>query len=485
MTFEALFADISYRYAPNSSRDVTELEIAEVITSPDKGAENAVFVALDTALRDGHARVGAAYAAGCRLFVVEREVSLPSDAVVLLCENTAKLLAELSARVYGYPERSLTVIGITGTHASGQCARMLERILREDGRRVARLSPTALYVDGDVISYGAIVPDAAEIRRALVRMVASGAEIAILEFTPYQLSYAASQGIPFLAVALSDLSPRETREGGLAGFEAYTDAIANLMAAEAAFALLPVGVDMMTAGRLLRHGENGDVRAENASVVRGENGIPSTRISLVVDTEETEITLPVIGDMSVNSATLSLALARILCVGVQRFEKIAPMLCAGASPECVYAANGRLIYVDNAYDGESLERVLRTLQPLSTGRLCVLLGAVGDRAEWRRTELGRVAERCADYVYLSADNPDREDPERICEDIRGAMEESERAVILASRKRAIRRAVRELRAGDVLLLAGKSGEQHQLVRGVRRPFSDRDMLQDALSLVTY
>lgn len=485
MNFKDLLADIPYRYAASSSRDVTRLEITEVITSPETGAENAAFVALDTALRDGHARVGAAYAAGCRLFLVEREVSLAPDAVVLVCEDTASLLATLSARVYGYPERSLTVIGITGTHARGQCARMLEQMLREDGRRVARLSPTELVIGRDVTSYGAIVPDAAEIRRALARMVRSGTEVAVLELTAYQLSYAAADGIPFLAVALSDLSVRERCEGGLESPEAYIAAKARLMAASAAFALLPVGVDMPTKGRTLLHGESGDVCAHSATSVRAANGMPSTQIMLEIGAEKAEITLPVIGDMSVNSAALALALARIAGVPAQRLSMLAPSLDTGASPRCVYAAHGRLVFVDAAYDAEALERVLRTLGALATGRLCVVLGAVGGRAEWRRTPLGRVAERCADYVYLSADDPDCEDPERICEQIRDAMQEPERAVILTSRKRAIRRAVRELRAGDVLLLAGKGEERYQLVHGERRPFSDREMLRDALSLVTY
>ncbi len=113
----------------------------------------------------------------------------------------------------------------------------------------------------------------------------------------------------------------------------------------------------------------------------------------------------------------------------------------------------------------------------------MLLGSVGGRSVERRAPLGRVACELADFVYLTADDPDGEDPAAICEQMLAGMAEPTRATLLTDRRAAILRAVREMRAGDVLLILAKSHGAGQLVRGCYLPFDERDAVSAALAYV--
>ena len=127
MNFEELFEGVSYRLAKGSARDASRLLIEHVTTSVTENMQNMAFIATVTPLIDGHDLLGTAYDKGCRLFVCEREVTLPRDAVVLICACTSRLLGSLASRVYGYPERKLTLVGITGSTGKTSVALMADR----------------------------------------------------------------------------------------------------------------------------------------------------------------------------------------------------------------------------------------------------------------------------------------------------------------------------------------------------------------------
>jgi UDP-N-acetylmuramyl tripeptide synthase len=120
----------------------------------------------------------------------------------------------------------------------------------------------------------------------------------------------------------------------------------------------------------------------------------------------------------------------------------------------------------------------RRARPAHVGRLICVFGCGGDRDPGKRPLMGRVASRLADRVVITSDNPRNEDPARIIADIReGAGKDS---VVDPDRERAIRAALRDANAGDIVLIAGKGHEQYQTVRGVDHPYSDAAVVKAAL-----
>jgi len=140
-----------------------------------------------------------------------------------------------------------------------------------------------------------------------------------------------------------------------------------------------------------------------------------------------------------------------------------------------------LAVVDYAHTPDALEQVLRSLRELLSGgdaRLICVFGCGGDRDRGKRPLMGAIAARLADRVVITSDNPRSEDPLRIIADIRnGACGD---CIVEADRRRAIGRALRAARRGDIVLIAGKGHENYQEIAGVRAQFDDVAVARAAL-----
>ncbi|MBA4158905.1 MAG: UDP-N-acetylmuramoyl-L-alanyl-D-glutamate--2,6-diaminopimelate ligase, partial [Gemmatimonadetes bacterium] len=135
--------------------------------------------------------------------------------------------------------------------------------------------------------------------------------------------------------------------------------------------------------------------------------------------------------------------------------------------------------IDYAHTPDALDRVLAAVRPLARERLIVVFGAGGDRDPGKRPEMGHVAARGADLVVVTSDNPRTEDPERIIDDIERGMGDAPRLRI-PDREEAIRRALAEAGAEDLVLLAGKGHETYQIQGTEHRPFDERVVVRSIL-----
>ena len=135
--------------------------------------------------------------------------------------------------------------------------------------------------------------------------------------------------------------------------------------------------------------------------------------------------------------------------------------------------------IDYAHNGVSLENILKTLEHYDHKRLICLFGSVGGRTKIRRKELGDVASRECDLSILTSDNPDFEDPLEIIDDIAKSFDkEKSKYIVEPDRKKAVQLAVRMDREGDMIVLAGKGHETYQLIKGVKVPFSEREIVKE-------
>ncbi|HSS15171.1 MAG TPA: cyanophycin synthetase, partial [Rhizomicrobium sp.] len=143
----------------------------------------------------------------------------------------------------------------------------------------------------------------------------------------------------------------------------------------------------------------------------------------------------------------------------------------GRMEKVAFAANGAPVYVDYAHTPDSLEKVLEALRPHTAGKLHVVFGCGGDRDKGKRPLMGAIAVRLADDVIVTDDNPRTEDAATIRHEILAA---APGAREIGDRAEAIRAAIASMKAGDVLILAGKGHETGQYINGEIHPFSDRD-----------
>jgi UDP-N-acetylmuramoyl-L-alanyl-D-glutamate--2,6-diaminopimelate ligase len=147
--------------------------------------------------------------------------------------------------------------------------------------------------------------------------------------------------------------------------------------------------------------------------------------------------------------------------------------------EVAYNKNGKCAIVDYAHTPDALKRTLDAARKICNGNLLLVFGCGGDRDKTKRPEMGAIAEKTADKIWLTSDNPRTENPEQILNDVEAGMFTGKHKR-QADRKKAIEQAVAKLQSGDVLVVAGKGHEDYQIIGREKIHFSDREELMAAL-----
>jgi UDP-N-acetylmuramoyl-L-alanyl-D-glutamate--2,6-diaminopimelate ligase len=146
----------------------------------------------------------------------------------------------------------------------------------------------------------------------------------------------------------------------------------------------------------------------------------------------------------------------------------------------VDAGQDFVVVVDYAHKPDAVAAAIRTLRPLTEGRVIVVLGAGGDRDPGKRPIMAEIAARLADLLVVTDDNPRTEDPAAIRAAMLAGVETGE-VIEVGDRRAAIREAVRRAGPGDIVLVAGKGHETGQEVAGVVHPFDDRDVVREEIA----
>jgi UDP-N-acetylmuramoyl-L-alanyl-D-glutamate--2,6-diaminopimelate ligase len=204
------------------------------------------------------------------------------------------------------------------------------------------------------------------------------------------------------------------------------------------------------------------------------------RLHLKALGKERALFLPLIGAFQASNVLAALGLAIATGAAVEQALDALPTLegVPGRLEHVATHPDGAPVIVDYAHTPDALETVLLALRGHCRGRLVVVFGCGGDRDAGKRPQMGAIAERLAEIVIVTDDNPRSEDPAAIR---RAILAQCPKAVEIGDRAAAIRRAVQLLEPGDLLLLAGKGHERGQIVADVTLPFEDAAVARAAVA----
>ena len=181
--------------------------IERVVYDSRAAVPETLFVCIRGFTGDGHAFAQRAYAAGCRAFLAEAALTLPDDAAIVYTNDTRRALAQVSAAFYGFPARDLTVIGITGTKGKTTTALMLAAILSENGMPAGYIGSNGVDFMGNHFDTKNTTPESLELHYYFDLMRRAGCRAVVLEVSSQALYLERVYGIPFDAVAFTNLAP--------------------------------------------------------------------------------------------------------------------------------------------------------------------------------------------------------------------------------------------------------------------------------------
>jgi len=406
------------------------------------------------------------------------EVGIPMVAV----PHLSKLQGTIANRFYGEPSKDLSVVGVTGTNGKTTVAWLVAQCYEQLGKSCGYVGTLGSGVGEITDSEGMTTPGAVELHGYLDSFRSAGAKCAAIEVSSHALAQNRVDGIGFNTVMFTNLSRDHLDYHG--DMQSYAEAKARLFLESVAKNRI-INLDSEFGAELAgRCGDN--VVTVSTNFDRVANGRPFVFVRSVVVKNagshvrvssswgEGEFKLSLPGDFNVANAVIVLALLLQQDVPL---EKACDVLSTVSAPpgrmQRVDAGSGLpTVYVDYAHTPEAIDGALRALRAHCSGQLWCVFGCGGDRDTGKRAQMGKLAERRADHVVVTNDNPRSEEPAAIIDGIVAGFTEPERVTILEDRAAAIAWAISRAAADDVVLIAGKGHENYQLVGNKRLDFSD-------------
>jgi UDP-N-acetylmuramoyl-L-alanyl-D-glutamate--2,6-diaminopimelate ligase len=380
----------------------------------------------------------------------------------------------------------MTVIGVTGTSGKTSTVQMLAQALSHLGRRAATIGTLGAGLHGALHAGERTTPDVIRVHGLLAEFRDAGATDVAMEVSSHALDQHRVDGVHFDVAVFTNLTRDHLDYHGT--MEAYGAAKAKLFAWPDLRAAI-INVDDAF-GRELSTRIPAGVRVMRSGLASGDADVRARDVHTHSDGIDFELATPW-GTAAVQSRLLGrfnvanlLAVAGVLGALDVPFDRIVDTL---QSLEPVAGRMNRqgggsspLVVVDYSHKPDPLEQVLATLRAHCEGRLICVFGCGGERDAGKRPVMGAIAERLADVVIVTDDNPRGEDGDAIVSQIVAGMRAPERATVERDRARAIDVAITQARAGDVVLIAGKGHETYQEVAGAKRPFDDLRVARVAL-----
>ncbi len=462
-------------------------------------AAGEVFVAMPGANSDGRAYIDEAVKKGAAAVLWEKDGKRAVAALAvpnLGVADLTRLSGEIADRVYGRPSEKLWLLGVTGTNGKTSVSQWIAQTMTRLGKRCAVVGTLGNGFPGELQPGPNTTPDAISLRRELAGFVAQGAAACAMEVSSIGLAEGRVAGLAFDVAVFTNLTRDHLDYHG--SMESYGAAKAQLFAMPG-LTVAVINLDDGFGRRLCRSLAGRGVRRIGYTL-----GVPAAsagladellvaedlevtgrgiRFSVHTSQEAAGIAASLLGRF--NAANLLAVLGALLASGVSLAEAAAALASLTPPPGRMQALTAGqdepLVVVDYAHTPDALEQALVTLRELAAarrGRLVCLFGCGGERDPGKRPLMGGVAGRLSDRVVLTSDNPRREAPQAIIDDILRGLPDP--AAVLPDRAAAIRTAVTGAAVADVVLIAGKGHECYQEMAGARLPFSDIEQARDAL-----
>ena len=482
-TLEAVAAALESAGVLVERRGLLPPEGSDVTDDSRRVTPGALFVALRGTERDGHDYLDAAATAGAVAALVEdpSRTRLPA----LVVREGRRAAAVAAAAAFGRPADAARVVGVTGTNGKTTTVNVLRHLLDEPQSPSASIGTLGVLLgsDGEPVGGGdgLTTPGAIELQRVFRALVDAGVGSVSMEVSSHALQQRRVDGLSFDVAVFTNLTRDHLDYHGT--MEDYLRAKANL-----ADYLRPHGVLVVNADdpawRSLPPGRRRvtfSVRSPSAEVHASDIrfGPRGGTWMMTLAGERVRVSLPLIGDFNVANALAAGAAAWSMGVSPARIgERLGTVPQVPGRLEMI--SDAPTVLRDYAHTPDALERALCAVRPFATGKLIVVFGCGGDRDRGKRPEMGAVAERLANLVILTSDNPRTEDPERILDDIAGGLR-GRTYERIEDRRQAIARALTLAGPKDVVLLAGKGHETYQ-IRGTERvPFDERVIVRELLA----
>lgn len=484
----------------------SELNVTMVTHKADKTTPDSVYICLYGA-QNGHNYINIALINGAKAVIADKKNLIESiassvikkDATLIVVENTRKVYSLVAGNYYGNSHKKLKIIGIVGTNGKTTTAHLIYHILNKNGLACGIIGTLgASLADGTAMETYLTTPDPMVLHDILDRMAQTGCDYVVMELSAHSIALEKSTAIDFFALAFTNLS--RDHLDYFVSMEEYENVKHSIFINSNALNFINIDDD---SGRKLLSNLN-DKECITYSLNRQKSilNINNTDFCKVSEIDKQailktdymatynvpnklELILPVEIKFNnplygrFNAYNLLLAIAVCVRIGIDINSAIQSLNSFKSVDGrfVLYECKGVKIIIDFAHTPDGLSNLLVSAREITDGELTVVFGAGGDRDKGKRSEMGRIAERMTDKIYLTKDNPRSENPESIIEDIVSGIENLDKVHIELDRYNAIKSAFDNAKSGDTIVVAGKGHENYIEENGTKIHYSDIESVE--------
>ena len=444
-----------------------------------------MFFCISGANADAHNFAAQAIENGAAALVVTRfldELDVPQ----LKVSHDRSAMALMAEAFYGHPAKQLKLVGITGTKGKTTTSYFLKAILEAAGFSCGLIGTTGNMIGNRWMKSSLTTPDPIELNRTFRQMADAGIDVVCMEVSAHAIAMKRLEGLTFEAGCYLNISQDhldyfgtmeryfQTKKSFLvdgsvknvalnADDDLYADIAHELSVPHSTFGICT----------------NADIFARDIEI--SEHGV-AFMLSLWNE-HVYPVKLQMMGMFNVYNALAATALALIMGVEPQVIcRALEGVRSVPGRAEVLDTHTPYMVILDYSHSPDALENILRTAREFARQRVLVLFGCGGDRDHAKRTLMGAIAGKLADYSILTSDNPRTEDPMEILRTIEEGIASTNASYeVIENRRQAIERALYLAQPGDVLILAGKGHETYQDINGVKKPFDEKQIVRELLS----
>jgi UDP-N-acetylmuramoyl-L-alanyl-D-glutamate--2,6-diaminopimelate ligase len=486
--------------------------LTSVADDSRKVTSGGIFVAVVGYETDGHIFLAQAVDAGAELLVVDKThvendpglLSPVPGRPMLLVENTRLAASLLADEFYGHPSFETRVHGVTGTKGKTTTVHFIADIFRADGHSTATMGTLGIELDGEAWQTSLTTPGPIDFQKYLRILVDRGVDDVVCEVSAHAGALSRTASVRFETVTYMNLSRDHgdhfsTDEYLEAKLSISRDAakvnpdvrgLANVRDIYAEDFLEPIATKKRF--RFAAFETDEDTESPESNLYAQITGKSPDKLELLIHTEswERKVTLPLVGRFNAENAAGAAAVATVSGIRPQKItEGLSNAKQIPGRLERIDMGQPFLVVVDYAHAPQPAQEVLAALRETTRGRLIGVMGAGGSRDRGKRPMIGEVLARDCDIAVITSDNPRKEEPFDIINDIivgtQRVREPHAEIIVEVDRRKAIETALDRALAGDTVAILGKGHETYQIFRDETIHFDDREVAREWLARKRY
>ncbi len=445
-----------------------------------------LFVCIKGFSFDGHDFINDAIKRGAVAVLAAKKVQVPEGIVLIVVDNTKEMFYKIIDYCYSSDKKGMRIFGITGTKGKTTVSYMIGAIINKAMKKSVSIIGTVAYKIGSkILDSKNTTPSNLMIHKLLHVSAVRGIKNMVMEVSSHALDQDRVRNIFFDIVIVTNVTRDHFDYHG--NYRNYLRAKLKIVDHLKNGGTLVVNADDKSARYFIEKAKSKKAKIltysmdkkSDIKVVSSEINIKKMTAQIMIKNKIYDIKSKLIGEHNLHNIMASIGAT----MGLSRVDKIINVLnkFKGVKGRMQVIYNrGFTVIVDYAHNADSLRETLITLNKIKTGRIIVVFGAGGNRDKGKRPVMGAIAERFADVVYVTSDNPRFENPKSIINDILSGMKGNIKIYAIENRKKAIYRAINIADKNDIVLLAGKGHEAYQEIKGKKYPFEDGKIALQAI-----